>query len=164
MKIKKEDFELVKLKVLPNGGLHIIYNHTRVAEDEVFVAEHSLKQEVVPRPALTNLLNGLNQMIAIVFGYGELDDEKFDSLSALLKTTGFTMTGEEELRSVILIGQKVSDMFVLNLITHQILLEGDQFGFESELDKLLESIREEVFEYAINEKYAQTKLLFEMSN
>jgi len=161
MKIKEDEFRLKKLKVLPSGGLQILWKHQWFAEEQMFVTEYSIKQEVVAHPDLTQLLAGLNQYIATVFGYDVLEDEAFNELSAMMACTGLAIAGTDELTTAILIGQKSAGSFNVNLITHPILLQGEQYKFESELEDLVEQISGEVYKYLFEHKYAQTKLLFE---
>lgn len=169
MKVLEKDFRIVKIKIMPNGGLDVTWRHRWYTKTAMIIPEYHLKQEVEPHVDLSQLFDGLKAMIATVFGYNELSEDKFNALSLMIRFTGITISGTDELTSVILTGQKSADLYVLNLVTHPILIQGHQYGFESELGNLIKVITSETYAYLYKDKFdkqyaVQTKLKFEIQD
>lgn len=151
-KPNENDFSLQKVKILPGGGLCADYKITEVVNEDTRTAEYQVTFAETVHPDLNVAFDALRKIVADVFGYNDDQKEKIEvrgiSWSGLGENIGVVITGTYECLN----GQKVA------INTPRIKIEGESFGNEEELARLLDAATAEVYQYLFNGKQSQLSL------
>lgn len=174
MKANRTNFSLSSVKVAKNGGLNLSYDFREVVGDETYQDKEAKESSKIPHPDLTNLLKSLVPTVATVFGYYRMKasvektnpkvDLK-DSLNELLSdinVTGIHLSGNNENAGMIISATfKTQGNQKVAINTHRIRFTDKVYGFEEDLEDVVENIEEECFKYLFEGKKAQLQLFDE---
>lgn len=176
-KPKEKDFNLSKVKLLPTGGLKVEYQLSQSVDSEVSVVD---RVETVTRevhPDLLNLFDDLASIVARVFGMtafltlfdsgelgiGERDKTKAREFAAAIldriEVRGVSWSGQEDSQGVVLTAvYETSTGLKTAINTPRIKVAQISYGFEEELEQIVDRVKKEVYDYLFNGKQAQLSL------
>lgn len=173
----EKNFNLSKVKILPNGGLQAEYQISEIVNDELSIADFTATHNRDLHPDLLGLFKDLRTIVARVFNITsflsllESDDMKLsaaakakarsyaDELVSKIKVRGVSWSGSDENIGVVITAVYETPNGLKTCInTPRIKLAQISFGFEEELETILDSIRKEVFAFLFNGKQAQLSL------
>lgn len=131
------------------------------------------KLDLLPQMEIVALLKEMIPFIAIYEGYSEA--LRFDHLNGdnvLLAqeiekkraefitnifVTGFTISGDEDKRSIQISYKKIAkDGKINGHATQGIKISGNSFGFEEDLEKTIENLITEIYAYVYEDKYSDS--------
>jgi len=131
------------------------------------------KLDLLPQMEIVGLLKSIIPFIAIYEGYSEA--LKFDHMNGdnillsqeiekkrsefmtNLFVTGFTLSGQEDKKSVQISYKKIAkDGKINGHATQGIRLSGNAFGFEEDLEKTIEDLINEIYAYVYADKYSDS--------
>ena len=180
--VKRSSFHLSNVKHTEKGGLEVNYQIVESVNEDNFVNDFSLSPDVKKtiHPDLRNALDGLQTMLAEVYGYDVFKDvvsnanfqaDKAQKVlvdkavaNALKKysVNGFTLGGTGIKKTVIIKGMfELANGSKTAINTHKIIYDNpdlDGYGFEEELKETIDLITNEVYNYVFNGKMSQQAL------
>lgn len=178
--IEEKNFNLSKVKVLPNGGLMAEYQVTEIINDEVSITDFTATHNRDLHPDLLGLFKDLRPIVARVFNInsfltmlesGEIKVNAAgmeqarafaDKLIQNITVRGVSWSGSDDNIGVIITAVYETPNGLKTCInTPRIKLAQISFGFEEELESILGQIKTEVFEFLFNGKGAQLSLFGE---
>ena len=179
-KMDEKNFNLSKVKILPNGGLQAEYQISEIVNEELSIADFTATHNRDLHPDLLGLFKDLRTIVARVFNITsflsllESDDMKLnaaakakarsyaDELISKINVRGVSWSGSDENIGVVITAVYETPNGLKTCInTPRIKLAQISFGFEEELETILDSIRKEVFAFLFNGKQAQLSLFGE---
>jgi hypothetical protein len=171
---KKEQFLLKQVKV-KSGVVEFKATLEYADGQDVIRPELNDKYPVEPHPHMIEALNKLKRPLAKVHGLIDLElivDQKDFAATpaqqiyaanhtqdklAKVTITGVAISGEDKNRGIVITG--IFDGQAIN--SKRLKFTGKKYGFEDELEEIVDEIEEEVFEFAFRGKKAQLDLAFE---
>jgi len=178
----KENFTAKKIKIGSAGGLEIDYDLTEVIGGESYQSSQNQKSSKEPHPDLAENLFKMAPMVAQIFGFTlarevvfkkefdanisqkEYISKAVDELTENIKVTGVSISGKEDnIGVVITCSYAVDNRQRVALNTPRIMLKGTSRGFEEKLGELIESLKDEAYEFVFNRKVANPEI-FEYEN
>lgn len=174
MKANRTNFSLCSVKVQKNGGLNLTYDLREIIGDETYQDKESKSSSKIPHPDLTNLLKSLVPTVARVFGHyrvkavAEKENPKLkleDAVSEILSdinVTGIHLSGSNENSGLIISATyKTEGNQKVAINTHRIRYTDTVYGFEEDLEEVVQNIEDECFKYLYEGKKAQLQLFDE---
>lgn len=179
--IAPKDFNLSKVKLLPTGGVNVEYQLTQVVGNEASVLERKETCSRDVHPDLRALFEDLRSIVARVVGMTSfltlLETDEFKKVPESVKTVareyaiglldridvrGVAWSGTEENAGVVVTAVLETPNGLKTCVnTPRIKLAQISFGFEEELEMIVDRIEEEVFAYLYKGKQAQLSLFGE---
>lgn len=179
--IAPKDFNLSKVKLLPTGGVNVEYQLTRVIENEASVLERKETCSRDVHPDLRALFDDLRSIVARVVGMTSfltlLETDEFkkvpESVKNVAREYAIGLLDRIDVRGVAWSGTEDNEGVVVTAVletpnglktcvnTPRIKLAQISFGFEEELETIVDRIKEEVFAYLYKGKQAQLSLFGE---
>ena len=178
----EKDFNLSKVKLLPKGGIQAEYQVTQIVDGKTSLID---RNETCPRdvhPDLTGLFEDLRNIVARTFNITsflsllESDEMKLpESKKMLARSFADELIQKIEVRGVAWSGTGDKSGVVITAVyetanglktcinTPRIVLATISFGFEEELETIVESIKKEVYAYLFRGKQAQLSLFGEQA-
>ena len=177
-----KDFALDKVKLIKNGGLEAWGKIIERDENTTEESEFHLKKPADVHPDLSDCINKLKPILARVlhlttfrnltslkdFGatneQKELAENAYKEILNKIRISGFSLSGQDENIAIIITGTFTSDSkMVMAINSHRIKYSGTIYGFEEELEQIVDDAIHEVYHYLYEKKRAQLDL-FDPSN
>ena len=173
----EKDFNLSKVKLLPKGGLCAEYQVTVIVDGENSLIDRNETCTRDVHPDLLGLFDDLRNIVGRVFNITsflsllESDDFKLtESKKALARSFADELLQKIEVRGVAWSGTGDNAGVVITSVyetpnglktcinTPRMKMATISFGFEEELEQIVEQIKNEVYAYLFNGKQAQMSL------
>ena len=173
----EKDFNLSKVKLLPKGGLCAEYQVTVIVDGENSLIDRNETCTRDVHPDLLGLFDDLRNIVGRVFNITsflsllESDDFKLtESKKALARSFADELLQKIEVRGVAWSGTGDNAGVVITSVyetpnglktcinTPRMKMATISFGFEEELEQIVEQIKKEVYAYLFNGKQAQMSL------
>lgn len=180
MKVEESRFTLGKLNRIKNGGLHIEYETKHVEESSTFINNEKTDSSIEPHEDLLVKVRALKPYLCEVIGFNDvlkvINHEDFKSSKPQQKTaeiaydnrmkdveiTGFSINGYDKKRNVIISGKlTIQKLGVVALNTPRIKFSNDLYGWEDELEEIINDLQSEAYKYLFEQKRAQLKMFGE---
>ncbi len=176
--MKKEEFELHKVKVDDAGKVEVTYLRSISDGEVAYVDTHIISSPRICHPDLLNSLNELSWFIAesnellikrktiealksAKKGSKEIEStlNKIDAKTMKsITVTGVSLQGDEENRSIVITGKRKIHHTGGALNSPKITLNGDSFKFEESLREPIDKVVDETYEYLFNLKSSDGNL------
>lgn len=173
----EKDFNLSKVKLLPKGGIQAEYQVTQIVDGETSLIDRNETCNRDVHQDLTGLFQDLRIIVGRVFGITsfltlmESDEMKLpESKKALARALADELLDKIDVRGVSWSGTGENVGVVITAVletpnglktcinTPRIKMAQISFGFEEELETIVESIKKEVYAYLFRGKQAQLSL------
>jgi len=163
-KIIRKEFKLKKFKLL-EGLFQADFSYDFAKSGDVFENEINYKDTRIPHPDIYKFIDELKPVVARIYGYDVLrticlnDDFKatgsqaeileklYQKFIGNITVTGFSVSGEDDKKQCIITAKVMTELGVSAINTNKILLLNDKFGFEEELENIIDSLTDEVYSY-----------------
>lgn len=176
----EKDFNLSKVKLLPKGGIQAEYQVTQVVDGETSLIDRSETCTRDVHPDLLGLFEDLRIIVGRVLNITsfltlmESDEMKLpeskrliarnfaDELLQKIEVRGVAWSGTGEGVGVVITSVLETPNGLKTCInTPRLKMATISFGFEEELEKIVDAIKGEVYEYLFKGKQAQLSLFGE---
>lgn len=173
----EKNFNLSKVKLLPKGGLQVNYQVTETVGGEPSVTDYTADVSRDIHPDLQGLFEDLRQIVARVFNITsfltllESDEMKLpeskklmarqfaDELISKIDVRGVSWSGSDDNVGVVITAVFETPNGLKTCInTPRIKLAQISFGFEEELEVIVDNIKSEVYQFMYKGKQAQLSL------
>lgn len=173
----EKDFNLSKVKLLPKGGIQAEYQVTQIVDGGTSLIDRNETCTRDVHPDLLAMFTDLRTIVARVFNitsfltFLESDDMKLteskkmlarnfaDELLAKIEVRGVAWSGTGDNTGVVIKSVFETPNGLKTCInTPRIKMATISFGFEEELETIVESIKKEVYAYLFKGKQAQMSL------
>lgn len=178
----EKNYNLSKVKLNPNGGLQADYQVTETVGGEPSITDYHANVSRDIHPDLCGLFEDLRPIVARVFNITsfltllESDEMKLteskklmarqfaNELIAKIDVRGVSWSGTDDNVGVIITAVFETPNGLKTCInTPRIRMATISFGFEEELEKIVEAIKTEVYQFLFNGKQAQLSLFGEQA-
>lgn len=178
----EKNYNLSKVKLNPNGGLQADYQVTETVGGEPSVTDYHASVSRDIHPDLRGLFEDLRPIVARVFNITsfltllDTDEMKLpeskkmmarafaDELIAKIDVRGVSWSGTDDNTGVVITAVFETPNGLKTCInTPRIKMATISFGFEEELEKIVEAIKIEVYQFLFNGKQAQLSLFGEQA-
>lgn len=178
----EKNYNLSKVKLNPNGGLQADYQVTETVGGEPSVTDYHASVSRDIHPDLRGLFEDLRPIVGRVFNitsfltFLDSDEMKLpeskkvlarafaDELIAKIDVRGVSWSGTDENTGVVITAVFETPNGLKTCInTPRIKMATISFGFEEELEKIVEAIKTEVYQFLFNGKQAQLSLFGEQA-
>lgn len=172
----EKDFNLSKVKLLPKGGIQAEYQVTQIVDGETSLIDRNETCTRDVHPDLLGMFTDLRNIVARVFNITsfltlmESDEMKLpeskkmmarnfaDELLAKIEVRGVAWSGSGDNTGVVITSVYETPNGLKTCINTRIKMATISFGFEEELETIVESIKTEVYAYLFKGKQAQLSL------
>lgn len=170
-------FNLHKVKLVNDGGISVMYELTEIIDNEVYTNKCNIESAKDVHPDLRNLFEELKPIMCRVFGQTDflslVETPEFEAdaqqlqacrsfaseLMNLIDVRGVSISGEGAKLGVVISGVlKIKNGQKTSINTPRLLIESEVFGFEEELEGILDKIKHEVYLFLFQGKKAQLEL------
>lgn len=178
----EKNYNLSKVKLNPNGGLQADYQVTETVGGEPSVTDYHANVSRDIHPDLRGLFEDLRPIVARVFNitsfltFLDSDEMKLpeskkmfarafaDELIAKIDVRGVSWSGTDDNVGVVITAVFETPNGLKTCInTPRIKMATISFGFEEELEKIVDAIKTEVYQFLFNGKQAQLSLFGEQA-
>lgn len=178
----EKNYNLSKVKLNPNGGLQADYQVTETVGGEPSVTDYHANVSRDIHPDLRGLFEDLRPIVGRVFNitsfltFLDSDEMKLpeskkmlarafaDELIAKIDVRGVSWSGTDDNVVVIITAVFETPNGLKTCInTPRIKMATISFGFEEELEKIVDAIKTEVYQFLFNGKQAQLSLFGEQA-
>lgn len=176
--MEKKNFNLSKVKLLPKGGLTAEYQLTENVGGELSVTDYKATYTRDVHLDMKEAFQDLRSVVARVFGMTsflsfmaseKLPKDKIekarqfaDELKEKIDVRGISLSGSDDDPAVIITSvYEVENGQKSAMNTPRLRMGNISFGFEEELETIIEQIKDEVFAYLFDGKQAQLSLFGE---
>ena len=179
----EKNYNLSKVKLNPNGGLQADYQVTETVGGEPSVTDYHANVSRDIHPDLRGLFEDLRPIVGRVFNitsfltFLDSDEMKLpeskkvlarafaDELIAKIDVRGVSWSGTDDNTGVVITAVFETPNGLKTCInTPRIKMATISFGFEEELEKIVEAIKTEVYQFLFNGKQAQLSLFGDQPN
>lgn len=176
----KEKFALSKVKLLKDGGLDVHYEVTEVVGNESYTNKYHVLSAKDIHPDLRELFNDLRPIMGRIFNITsyksmmatpdfkatkkqlEIADLFADQCLKNIEVRGVSLSGQDDNVGVVLTGLfTVSNNQKTAINSPRLKFNTETFGFEEELETIVNSIENEVYGFLFEGKKAQLELFGE---
>lgn len=176
----KEKFALSKVKLLKDGGLDVHYEVTEVVGNESYTNKYHVSSAKDIHPDLRELFNDLRPIMGRIFNITsyksmiatpafkatkkqlEIVDLFADECLKNIEVRGVSLSGQDDNVGVVLTGLfTVSNNQKTAINSPRLKFNTETFGFEQELEFIVNSIEYEVYGFLFEGKKAQLELFGE---
>ncbi len=171
----EKDFNLSKVKLLPKGGIQAEYQVTQTVDGENSLIDRNETCTRDVHPDLLGLFEDLRNIVARVFNITSfltfLDAEVVnhnvqdrarafaDELLEKIEVRGLSWSGTGDKSGVVITAvYETANGLKTCINTPRIVLATISFGFEEELETIVETVKKEVYAYLFKGKQAQLSL------
>lgn len=173
----EKDFNLSKVKLLPKGGIQAEYQVTQIVDGETSLIDRNETCTRDVHPDLLGMFTDLRSIVGRVFNITsfltllESDEMKMaeskkmlarnfaDELLQKIEVRGLSWSGTGDKSGVVITAvYETANGLKTCINTPRIILSTISFGFEEELESIVESIKTEVYAYLFKGKQAQMSL------
>lgn len=178
----EKNYNLSKVKLNPNGGLQADYQVTETVGGEPSVTDYHASVSRDIHPDLRGLFEDLRPIVGRVFNitsfltFLDSDEMKLpeskkmlarafaDELIAKIDVRGVSWSGTDDNVGVVITAVFETPNGLKTCInTPRIKMATISFGFEEELEKIVDAIKTEVYQFLFNGKQAQLSLFGEQA-
>ena len=178
----EKNYNLSKVKLNPNGGLQADYQVTETVGGEPSVTDYHANVSRDIHPDLRGLFEDLRPIVGRVFNITSfltfLDSDEMkvpeskkmlarafaDELIAKIDVRGVSWSGTDDNMGVVITAVFETPNGLKTCInTPRIKMATISFGFEEELEKIVDAIKTEVYQFLFNGKQAQLSLFGEQA-
>ena len=171
---KDADFSLKKVKLIPGGGLQVVYKVSTDIDGSTYEKEEVTKDTRMPHPDLTKPIDSLLTFLAKTLRFEEsltvVRSKDFAATPKQLKAaekankqlldqmdvTGFALSGKDDNLAVIVTGKLITELkTVVALNSPRIKFNNTTYGFEDVLEDKVDLIKSEVYKYLFDGKKSQ---------
>lgn len=169
-----ENFKLKSFKLLKDDGMYVEYNETDTDESMgTYIIKKTIESPKTVHNDLKKKVQSLAEIVATIRGYNdfklvvnsrefkatESQKEKIDktilNIKGKIQVTGFSITGEDEKRRVVIKFKFAEDNGqIKGGSTHPIFLSSSDFEYEQVLEETVEDVTEEIKKYIFEDKHA----------
>ena len=179
----EKDFNLSKVKLLPKGGIQAEYQVTQTVDGENSLIDRNETCTRDVHPDLLGLFDDLRNIVGRVFNITsfltlfDTDEMKLtdakkmiaskfaDELLGKIEVRGISWSGTDDNVGVIITSVFETPNGLKTCInTPRIKMAQISFGFEEELEKIVEEVKKEVYAYLFKGKQAQMSLFGAATN
>jgi len=162
IKIEREDFTLNQVRFVNGATLEVSFQGKTETENGKSIRQFAVKCEDPIHGDLLELIDGLKEPIAFSanVSYGTKKGAK-EKVHEKIKVTSINFYHLDEGYRVKITGGFGSALGYAGLTTQPIGFTDNKFGFEEELQKTLDSLIDEVYQYLIENKSAQHSMSFD---
>ena len=179
----EKDFNLSKVKLLPKGGIQAEYQVTQTVDGENSLIDRNETCTRDVHPDLLGLFDDLRNIVGRVFNITsfltlfDTDEMKLtdakkmiarkfaDELLGKIEVRGISWSGTDDNVGVIITSVFETPNGLKTCInTPRIKMAQISFGFEEELEKIVEEVKKEVYAYLFKGKQAQMSLFGTATN
>lgn len=176
----KEKFALSKVKLLKDGGLDVHYEVTEVVGNESYTNKYHVLSAKDIHPDLRELFNDLRPIMGRIFNITsyksmmatpdfkatkkqlEIADLFAGECLKNIEVRGVSLSGQDDNVGVVLTGLfTVSNNQKTDINSPRLKFNTETFGFEEELETIVNSIENEVYGFLFEGKKAQLELFGE---
>lgn len=176
----KEKFALSKVKLLKDGGLEVHYEVTEVVGNESYTNKYHVLSAKDIHPDLRELFNDLRPIMGRIFNITsyksmmatpdfkatkkqlEIADLFADECLKNIEVRGVSLSGQYDNVGVVLTGLfTVSNNQKTAINSPRLKFNTETFGFEEELETIVNTIENEVYGFLFEGKKAQLELFGE---
>lgn len=176
-KPSEKNFNLSKVKLNPNGGLQADYQLTETVGGEASITDYHATVSRDIHPDMRGLFDDLRPIVARVFNIttfltllesGEMKATKqqkenarlfADELIQKIDVRGLSWSGTEDNVGIVITSVFETPNGLKTCInTPRIKIGQISFGFEEELEQIVDLVKKEVYEFLFNGKQAQLSL------
>ena len=171
----EKDFNLSKVKLLPKGGIQAEYQVTQTVDGENSLIDRNETCTRDVHPDLLGLFEDLRNIVGRVFGITSflsfIDAEVLshnvadrarafaDELLQKIEVRGISWSGTGDKSGVVITAvYETANGLKTCINTPRIVLATISFGFEEELETIVETVKKEVYAYLFKGKQAQMSL------
>ena len=173
----EKDFNLSKVKLLPKGGIQAEYQVTQTVDGENSLIDRNETCTRDVHPDLLGLFADLRNIVGRVFNITsfltllESDEMKLpetkkalarsfaDELLEKIEVRGLSWSGTGDKSGVVITAvYETANVLKTCINTPRIVLATISFGFEEELETIVETVKKEVYAYLFKGKQAQLYL------
>lgn len=170
---KEKEFNLKKFKLTDKKGTHVEWSYMFSKGNAGHEDSAKIDRTLIPHKQLLDRLKLMKDMVLrceeidYAKNIGKIPGIKLSkeveqaiegsiiNLSSKIEVTGFTISGKNDKRNVVITYKKISgNKKVAGRSTTAILLKGNIYGFEEELEELIEELHREVYAYLYKDKYS----------
>ena len=178
----EKNYNLSKVKLNPNGGLQADYQVTETVGGEPSITDYHANVSRDIHPDLRGLFEDLRPIVGRVFNitsfltFLDSDEMKLpeskqmlarsfaDELIAKIDVRGVSWSGTDDNVGVVITAVFETPNGLKTCInTPRIKMATISFGFEEELEKIVDAIKTEVYQFLFNGKQAQLSLFGEQA-
>ena len=171
----EKDFNLSKVKLLPKGGIQAEYQVTQIVDGENSLIDRNETCTRDVHPDLLGLFADLRNIVGRVFGITSflsfIDAEALshnvadrarafaEELLEKIDVRGISWSGTGDKSGVVITAvYETANGLKTCINTPRIVLATISFGFEEELETIVETVKKEVYAYLFKGKQAQMSL------
>jgi len=173
----KNQFSLSKVKLVSDGGLIVHYEVTEVVSDQAYSNKFHVESAKDVHPDMKKLFDNLRPVLGRVFhlisfqsllatpgfkatkAQKELGDSYTSKVLDNIEARGVSFSGQDDNIAVIITGlMTVGNGQKTAINTPRIKFNSETYGFEEELENIVDEIESEVYEFLFNGKKAQLEL------
>lgn len=173
----RKNFKLSKAKLDKDGGITINYEVTESIDEQVYSKKFMVESSVDVHPDLKKQFKDLRPIVARTYNFAmittlleskefkgtkaqvEAGRKLYEQLLERITINGISLSGNDDNVGVVVSASyKVKNDQVTAINTPRIKFNTESFGFETELEEILEVIEEEVYLYLFERKKAQLEL------
>lgn len=173
----KDKFSLSKVKTLKDGGLDVNYEVTEVIGNESYKNKYHVVSSKDIHPDLRKLFDRLRPIMGRIFNITsftsmlatpefkankkqlDIADDFAEECLKNIEVRGVSLSGQDDNVGVVLTGLfTVSNNQKTAINSPRLKYNTETFGFEEELEDIVCSIEEEVYEFLFEGKKAQMEL------
>lgn len=181
MRTPSEDaFALSKVKIIPSGGLDVHFEVEEACGAEIYTENYHLVSTKGIHPDLQNLFDKLKPVMARIYhltffrtlmdvpefkatkNQKELAEKAYKEIEGKMKITGLSLSGKDDNVGVVLTATFTADTNQKMAInSHRMKFKDVIYGFEEEMENIVNQIEKEVYKFLFKNKKQQMELFDE---
>lgn len=173
----KEQFSLNKIKLVKDGGLDIVYTVRVTCGSENYYENYHFVSPRICHPDLLSKVESLKPMMLRVLHLSffrslmetpdfkatkkqkELAESAYKEVADRLTISGFALSGKDKTRGVIITSLfKADTKQTMAINSHRIRFYVTTYGFEEDIEAIVDALHDEVHAYIWEGKSAQLEL------
>lgn len=177
--MKRKNFKLKKVKLLKGDGLEAHWISAETEGAETFNSENLKKSTKDIHPDLTTKIRSLDEIVMAIRGYNDFKlvlessmfgangaqkaaiEKTLHSIKERVDVSGISINGDDEKKKVSITFKFEEDSKqVVGSSTHAIYLSQEKYGYEEDLQNIVEEIEDEVYAYLFEGKRSQQQIQF----
>ena len=181
MKTPSENaFYLIKVKTISEGGLDVHFEVEEACGAEVYRENYHVSSTKEIHPDLKRKLDELKPVVARVYHLSffrslmdapdfkatnkqkELANNAFEEIIKKIDVTGISLSGKDDNQGVIITSTfKADSNQKMAINTHRIKFKDTRYGFEEDVEDIVDDLEREVYAFLFKNKKAQLELFNE---
>jgi len=185
---RPDDFVLSKIKSIGGGSIEVTYKVHGIDDDQSYSKEINESDTRIPRKELTDLMDEFKSILKECLGFNyfqimsksntltKVEEDAFKQLetvfdrgnnhmNSLIEISGISLNGSESKRSIVISGKlRQANNSKIAINSPRIVISGNTFGFEEEIEQIIYKIEEEVQVYLFEGERAQLEMAFTDTN